>query len=75
MGHWRELASFSQSTPRHVRFVGGSSAMVARVFGFLRNGSPLQVAKSADIRTSRRVVFRCPRIDRQVRVGGAEVGF
>jgi hypothetical protein len=30
LGHCKELASFSQSTPRHFLLVGGSSAMVSR---------------------------------------------
>lgn len=29
LGHWSEVASFSQPTPRHFLFVGGSSAMVS----------------------------------------------
>lgn len=29
VGHCNELASFWQSAPRHLRFVGGSSAMLS----------------------------------------------
>lgn len=56
LGHCRELASLSQSTPRHFLFVGGSSAMVLggpdRQEGQAKNGKGSHGAKSAVLKQS-----------------------
>ncbi len=54
-GHWRELASFSQSTPRHFFLVGGSSAMVSA-----REGSGRSKGGAAE---GGRLGFRADNVD------------